>query len=63
MKKKTKLLIIAAIVAVISLTVLCGTWAHGCAAVHVIFSVTFFLGTLVAGCIACTYEEGHDDDF
>ena len=62
MKPKTKVMIIAAIVAVVSVAVLCGTWAYCNAVVRCIFSLTFFVGLVTAGCIACTYEGGQNDD-
>ncbi len=63
MKTKTKILIIAVIVAVVSLTILCSIWDFESAVVRCIFSLIFFFSTLTAGCIACTYEGGQGDDF
>ncbi len=63
MKTKTKVMIAAVIIAVVSLTVLCSTWDFESAVVRCIFSLTFFVGLVTAGCIACTYEGGQNDDF
>jgi len=56
-------MIVAVIVAVVSLTVLCSTWDFESAVVRCIFSLTFFVGLVTAGCIACTYGGGQDNDF
>lgn len=63
MKPKTKVMIIADIVSVVSMAVLCVTWDFSAAWVKAVFSVVFFVSVVTAGCIACTYEGGQDDDF
>lgn len=65
MKTKTKLLIAATIVSIISLVVLCTVW--DCSVIEwwikAVCSVMFLLSVVTAGLIACTYEGGQDDDF
>ena len=65
MKAKTKILIAATAVAIVSLVVLCTLWDCSVIAwwIKAIFSVIFLLSVVTAGFIACTYEGGQDDDF
>lgn len=60
MKKKTIIMIVAIIVAVISFTVLCSVWNFSDEWVKCIFSMLFFGAVVTAGCIACTYDGGND---
>ena len=57
MKTKTKILISATIVAIISLVVICTVWDCSVIAwwIKAIWSVMFLLSVVTAGLIACTY--------